>query len=211
LAGKIPGPEGVKELLEQTFIESDETMAVEYEGCTASVVLVWKDAHTGALMLQAANVGDSSVAIGQAPAPSGEDHGARYLTPEHKVRHEEERNRLNAAGADLPPEATRLYGLALSRALGDKFLKDQNVGLIAHPFVSEVIRIEPESQNHVLTIASDGIWDVLTPSDVYNIMQEADSCTHTASQSLILNARRRRSVDDISLVIVRVAVDEPVA
>ena len=123
------------------------------------------------------------------------------------MRHEEEKNRLNEAGADLPPEATRLYGLALSRALGDKFLKDQKVGLIAHPFVSEVLHIEGNSNDSVLTIASDGIWDVLTPKDVYDTMHEADGCLHTSCQSLILNARRRRSVDDISIVTVRLSLE----
>ena len=207
LGGKVPGGEGARELLEAAFIESDETMAVEYEGCTASVVLVWKNEKTGGLMVQAANVGDSSVALGRVPVPKGQHHGARYLTPEHKVRHEEEKNRLNEAGADLPPEATRLYGLALSRALGDKFLKDQKVGLIAHPFVSEVLHIEGNSNDSVLTIASDGIWDVLTPKDVYDTMHEADGCLHTSCQSLILNARRRRSVDDISIVTVRLSLE----
>jgi len=208
LGGKVPDHEGVRELLESSFIESDETMAVEYEGCTASVVLVWRDALSGGLMFQAANVGDSSVAYGRAPALNG-DHGARYITPEHKVRHAEERNRLNRAGAELPPEATRLYGLALSRALGDKFLKDQNVGLIAHPFVSEVVRVDLKSQDFVLTIASDGLWDVFTPEEVYDVMREApDGCLHAASQSLILNARRRRSVDDISFIAVRLWLEK---
>ena len=32
LGGKVPGGEGARELLEAAFIESDETMAVEYEG-----------------------------------------------------------------------------------------------------------------------------------------------------------------------------------
>ena len=210
LRGKVPDHNGVRELLESSFIESDETMAVEYEGCTASVVLVWRDAGSGGLMFQAANVGDSSVAYGRAPALNGE-HGARYITPEHKVRHAEERNRLNEAGAELPPEATRLYGLALSRALGDKFLKDQNVGLIAHPFVSDVVRVDSTSQDFVLTIASDGLWDVFTPEEVYDVMREApDGCLHAASQSLILNARRRRSVDDISLIAVRLWLEKDV-
>ena len=207
LNGNVPNTDGVKEILESAFIESDETMAVEYEGCTASVVLVWKDPKTGRLTLQAANVGDSSVAIGRVSKNSASSsHGARYITPEHKVKHESERNRLNEAGADLPPEATRLYGLALSRAMGDKFLKDQNVGLIANPFVSEPINIEDDSEDdHVLTICSDGIWDVLTPEQVYNIMNEPgiDGCLHAASHTMVLTARRRRSADDISVVTVR--------
>lgn len=33
---------------------------------------------------------------------------------------------------------TRVYGLNISRALGDKFLKDNNLGLSASPHVSQV-------------------------------------------------------------------------
>jgi len=42
-------------------------------------------------------------------------------------------------------------------------------------------------------------------------MREApDGCLHAASQSLILNARRRRSVDDISLIAVRLWLEKDV-
>ena len=54
---------------------------------------------------------------------------------------------------------TRLYGLNLSRCLGDKFLKDEDLGLSAQPYVSRVVRLQP-NQRAVAIIASDGLWDV---------------------------------------------------
>lgn len=202
LAGKVPDESGAKELLENVFLETDEIMGVEYEGCTATAVLVWKNPRTGGLTMQAANVGDSSAALGRVSVIEKSAHDAKYLTPEHKVRHKEERDRLNEAGAELPPEATRLYGLALSRALGDKFLKDQNVGLIARPFVSDPIDVNGTTDNAVLTIASDGIWDVITPKEMYDAMydENIEGCLHATAQRMILEARRKRSVDDISFI-----------
>jgi serine/threonine protein phosphatase PrpC len=54
---------------------------------------------------------------------------------------------------------TRLYGLNLSRCLGDKFLKEQDMGLSAQPHVSPVMRLDPCASGIVL-LASDGLWDV---------------------------------------------------
>ena len=202
LSGKVPDEKGARTLLERVFLETDKIMGIEYEGCTATAVLVWKNPRTGGLTMQAANVGDSSAALGRVSVSDKSAHGAKYLTPEHKVRHKEERDRLNEAGAELPPEATRLYGLALSRALGDKFLKDQNVGLIAHPFVSEPIDVNGTTDNAVLTIASDGIWDVITPEEMYDAMydEKIDGCLHATAQRMVIEARRKRSVDDISFI-----------
>ena len=202
LSGKVPDETGAKTLLERVFLETDKIMGIEFEGCTATAVLVWKNLRTGGLTMQAANVGDSSAALGRVSVSDKSAHGAKYLTPEHKVRHKEERDRLNEAGAELPPEATRLYGLALSRALGDKYLKDQNVGLTAHPFVSEPIDVNGTTDNAVLTIASDGIWDVITPEEMYDAMydEKIDGCLYATAQRMVVEARRKRSVDDISFI-----------
>lgn len=51
MGGKVFGGEGVREFLEVVFIESDEIMVVEYEGCMVSVVLVWKNEKIGGLMV----------------------------------------------------------------------------------------------------------------------------------------------------------------
>ena len=72
--------------------------------------------------------------------------------------------------------------------------------------MSEPIIVEAdEDGTEVLTICSDGIWDVLTPDQVYDIMHEPsmEGCLHAASQSVVVNARHRRSGDDISVVAVR--------
>lgn len=62
-------------------------------------------------------------------------------------------------GIRMGPKRTRLYGLNLSRCLGDKFLKDQDLGLSAVPHVSDVVCLEPAASG-VVVLASDGLWDV---------------------------------------------------
>ena len=62
-------------------------------------------------------------------------------------------------GIRMGAKRTRLYGLNLSRCLGDKFLKDQDLGLSAVPHVSEVVCLEPGA-SAVVVLASDGLWDV---------------------------------------------------
>lgn len=46
-------------------------------------------------------------------------------------------------------------GLAVSRSLGNHFVKEQNIGMIAEPYVHECIKIENTDQ--FVIIASDGV------------------------------------------------------
>lgn len=61
-------------------------------------------------------------------------------------------------GIETNENSTRLSGIAVSRAFGDHFLKDQKVGLISEPSVSPRIKVEP---GDILIAASDGLWDVV--------------------------------------------------
>ena len=69
------------------------------------------------------------------------------------------RLRCAGMGIKLGTRSTRLYGLNLSRCLGDKFLKDGDLGLSAAPHVSHVVRLPPRAAGLVV-LASDGLWDV---------------------------------------------------
>lgn len=66
-------------------------------------------------------------------------------------------------GIRMKTNHTRLYGLNLSRCLGDKFLKNEDLGLSAEPYVSPVLRFDL-AQRGVAVLASDGLWDVMEPS-----------------------------------------------
>ena len=72
-------------------------------------------------------------------------------------------------GIHMKTNHNRLYGLNLSRCLGDKFLKDEDLGLSAEPYVSPVLRFDP-SQHGIVVMASDGLWDVIEPAAAMMVM-----------------------------------------
>lgn len=51
--------------------------------------------------------------------------------PDHKPTDKEEKQRVRNSGIEMKENATRIGGLAVSRALGDHFLKRENLGIIS--------------------------------------------------------------------------------
>ena len=90
------------------------------------------------------------------------------LTVDHRISDPGEKQRLAAMGIELGKNKTRLYGLNLSRCLGDHFIKAADLGFTAVPSVSEVLRLGP-SDSGLVVIASDGLWDVAEPGRVMQV------------------------------------------
>lgn len=64
------------------------------------------------------------------------------------------------AGVDVNEGQTRIGGgIAITRALGDHFAKDNESGMIAVPHISEAIKLSPEDTH--LVLASDGVSHAL--------------------------------------------------
>jgi protein phosphatase len=53
------------------------------------------------------------------------------MSKDHKLSDEEEKARLANIGVSVNDGQTRLNGLAVTRALGDRFAKEANCGMIA--------------------------------------------------------------------------------
>lgn len=89
--------------------------------------------------------------------------GWRSLTEDHRIAgNPTEAARLTAKNHNVPGGvSTRLYGLNIARMLGDRFLKEQDVGFTAEPYISEGIVLGPDDEA-VLLVASDGLWDVVS-------------------------------------------------
>jgi serine/threonine protein phosphatase PrpC len=135
------------DLLKELFLAVDqELLSFEFLGCTATMVLVRKIGEDR--YVQAANVGDSSAFLlrGEHALPISKDH---------KASDQEERERIIASGIPMLKGQTRVGGLAVSRALGDHCVKQENVGMIAEPFVSPPIKIE--DTDSIIVLASDGV------------------------------------------------------
>ena len=85
-------------------------------------------------------------------------------------------------GIRMKTNHTRLYGLNLSRCLGDKFLKNEDLGLSAEPYVSPVLRFNL-SQCGVVVLASDGLWDVMEPAAAMQVALSPIGSPVLATQS----------------------------
>lgn len=62
----------------------------------------------------------------------------------------------------------RLYGLNLGRSLGDKCLKDADLGLLATPSVSSLVHVPPGCAG-LAVLASDGLWDSISAEDAADV------------------------------------------
>lgn len=198
-SGSTFNRQGARELLHEAFLATDDRINSE-EGCTATAVLAWRGAN-GAVQLQCANVGDSAALLIDL-----ETGGWNVLTEDHRLTNPAERERLTRNGIPLHSDSKRLYGLNLARALGDKFLKDEDLGLSAEPAVSDVVSISQE-QGALLLIASDGLWDVLDPEKVAHAAKMADK-EHDGSVvevagAIVAAAKKAGTRDDVTALVVR--------
>lgn len=101
----------------------------------------------------------------------------------------------------------RLYGLNLARTLGDKFLKDENVGFSAVPYVSEAVTL-PAGHSALLVIASDGLWDSAEPGAVAAAAAAVagrGGGPAAIADALVSLAMRNRAKDDVTVMAVQLS------
>lgn len=203
-AGKLAAGEGLGAVWETVFLRTDDAIRSD-EGCTATALLVWRDARNN-LCLQAANVGDSAAlwfSMDPAVPPL-------QLTADHRLTNPAERQRLTDMGIQLGKRSTRLYGLNLARCMGDRFLKDEDLGLSAQPHVSEVVRLPPGGAGMVV-MASDGLWDVAEPPRVQAVALAAHENSfgsmRAVTNAICNHAQRQRTKDDVTVYAVRLNND----
>jgi serine/threonine protein phosphatase PrpC len=164
-------------LLMDKEIEKSNGMEV---GNTATVVFINNK------LLYCANVGDSSCClIGKT---------AEFISVDHKCKNKKEAKRIEKEGGRI--EEDRLNGiLCITRGLGDFDLK--NRGLIADPHV--IKRLIDHSLDYCV-IASDGVWDVLSPDDVAKITQ--DHNIDDLAKIIVETAKNKGSEDNISCIVI---------
>ena len=184
----------IAKLWSLVFKQADKKLAqFEYTGTTCTAALVW--AYNGARYLQAANVGDSNAYLCRA---SGE---VVPLTREHKVRSPAERERLKAAGIPVGDKQTRINGVSVARALGASFLKENELGVIATPDVSQAYPLT--NDDVLLIIASDGVWDVISGKNAYELVKDEPSAKAMADKLIKYAVADRACVDNVTALVVR--------
>ncbi|KAL6768481.1 hypothetical protein ACKKBF_B39300 [Auxenochlorella protothecoides x Auxenochlorella symbiontica] len=191
---------GAVSALRPAFLATDARIRAE-EGCTATAVLAWSP-RKGTVCLQAGNVGDST-ALWIDPRTVE----VVELTEDHRLSNERERRRLADMGIQLSKNSRRLYGLNLSRGLGDKFLKDEDLGLSAEPYVGPVVTCSA-SEGGLLLIASDGLWDVADFATVARVLCQSLRASGgdlvDGARAVLAHALKHRTKDDVSIVLARV-------
>lgn len=181
------------QIFKTTYAVVDKRLSeYEYEGTTATTVYLWQDGEDR--YLQAANVGDSTAFLCR-------DGEAIWLTKDHKVSDADEQERLKQLGPQAwHPGKSRINGLAVSRAMGDFFVKNEGLGLIGEPFVSPVYKIEPKDS--ILIVASDGLWDVISGQAAMNLIIHLDDAEEMAKTLIRHALNSPKCNDNITIIVV---------
>ncbi|KAL1539725.1 protein-serine/threonine phosphatase [Salvia divinorum] len=162
-------------------------------GSTAAVALLFE----GQLLV--ANVGDSKALLCSKYGDSTEEVSVEELTRDHHPDREDEKTRIEAAGGFIVQYGVpRVNGiLALSRAIGDVYLK--RFGVTAEAEVTSWKAFTPE--NSYLVVASDGVFETLTPTDVCRLLHNKGSSS-SLPERIIHRAFKTGSMDNLSAIVI---------
>lgn len=187
------------DVLRDAFFQTEASMNHHYEGCTATVLLVWADGNAN-IFAQCANVGDSACVMNV-------DGKQIKMSEDHRIASYSERLRIQETGEPLKDGETRLCGLNLARMLGDKFLKQQDARFSAEPYISPVVHIDQASKAFAL-LASDGFWDVISVKKAIQLVvqmrekysADKENSTEKTANVLLSEARTLRTKDNTSII-----------
>ena len=181
----ISNPFDYENALKQSFSIMDneiESINAVQTGNTATVVFINNK------LLYCANVGDSTCCLIS-------NKKGQFISIDDKISNKKEIKRILKCGGQIVDE--RLNGvLAVTRGLGDFDMKKK--GLICEPHVTKKLI---DAKLKFCVIASDGLWDVLKPSDVFKIAHELKEPDKIAKK-LVDVALEKGSEDNISCVVV---------
>lgn len=195
-------PNGGSDDVDSTCTCCRDTIAPENVGTTAVVAVI------GPCQIVVANCGDSRAVLSRGKK-------AIPLSHDHKPQRDDETSRIEAAGGRVIYwDGYRVGGLlALSRAIGDRYLKRY---VISEPEVTCMQRTE---EDECLILASDGLWDVISNELACEVARKAlatarrkyesgtyppgeDPAAASVAALLVKLAYGKGSKDNISVVVV---------
>ncbi|KAK6455586.1 phosphatase 2C-like domain-containing protein [Scheffersomyces xylosifermentans] len=144
-------------------------------------------------MLYTSNVGDSRIILFRKGKPY-------RLSFDHKATDILEVNRIRANGGLVMKN--RVNGvLAVSRSLGDSYMKDIVIG---RPFTTST---EITKDDEFMILACDGVWDVLSDLKacqfVHNLFRDANTDPQVAAKKLCQLAIENSTTDNVTVMIVK--------
>ncbi|KAI7992388.1 putative protein phosphatase 2C 51 [Camellia lanceoleosa] len=199
----------LKESLLRAIRDIDATFSKEASrdnldsGSTVTVILIVDD------QILVANVGDSRLFC--ALKNFNLYQRLKELTTDHHPDRDDERSRWNLLGVMyLNGVVCRVNGqLAVSRAIGD--ISYKSYGVISAP---EVTDWQPLTSNDsYLVVASDGIFEKLSPQGVCDLLWEfhnngtvrsnlSASCSYSLADCIVNSALEKGSIDNMAAVVV---------
>jgi len=182
--------------IEKHMMNEMSKISLNLQGSTAT--MTWY--NTKQEILVVAQIGDSMAMIRDV-------NGARYLTRAHKPCELDEKKRIEAAGGSVIciNGIDRVNGsLAVSRAYGD-ILYNECVTCEPDISIFDMKSIWPSNRDiddlwYVL-VASDGLWDVTTPSNVDSLIQKNWKLKREQRNSTL-----KTIIEDIALNIIDMAL-----
>nr|CEL64417.1 TPA: GTP-binding protein, related [Neospora caninum Liverpool] len=194
-------------MTDHNFLDHAQKAGVEQDaGSTACVVLLFGPDDDGQLKLLTAHAGDTRAVLCR-------DDRALRLTEDHRPNDKFEKRRIQQNGGEVmniegiwrvvfvDRKTNRLFGLATSRALGDRRMKIPKKLVSCQPSL-HVYAINFET-DLFMVLASDGIWDVLSDEEVVAIVSEhLDKPPQEAARVVIDEAVKRGSEDDKTCTVV---------
>ncbi|XVE90743.1 hypothetical protein DITRI_Ditri20bG0101600 [Diplodiscus trichospermus] len=188
--------------LSEAFIRTDVAFRDELDSQRKSKRVIQKDWHPGCTAAAAlivknklfvANAGDSRTILCRRGCPLA-------LSRDHVASCPEERKRVVSAGGQVrwQVDTWRVGPAALqvTRSIGDDDLKP---AVTAEPEITEtVLSVEDE----FLVMASDGLWDVVSNTEVVSIIRDTVKEPTMCSKRLATEAAERGSKDNITVIVV---------
>ncbi|KAJ5101932.1 hypothetical protein NUU61_004154 [Penicillium alfredii] len=172
-----------------TNAETAETSTQDTQSETSTVLPKLQERAARQRVLYTANVGDARIVL----CRNGK---ALRLSYDHKGSDENEGKRIASAGGLILNN--RVNGvLAVTRALGDAYLKDLVTG---HPYTTETV-IQPDADEFII-LACDGLWDVCSDQEAVDLIRNVSDAQH-ASKILVDHALARFSTDNLSCMVIR--------
>lgn len=201
------------ELYKNSYLATDGQLRrqnILRSGSTSVTCVIQGGREDGLKKLYTANVGDSRALLLR-------DGVAIRLTIDHKASDPDEAKRIEEAGGFIGRNKRVNGVLAISRALGDHMLKENDV-ISAEPYCVETDLCDADTH---LVLACDGLWDVMTDQEAVDLMimklNEIKKVNETApkdkklssnemlkktSQALVHEAIARRSLDNVTVMLV---------
>jgi protein phosphatase 1L len=186
----------VKQAFTSALYDAEQDALKNLKGGSTALFVYTKDG-----IAHIAHVGDSRAVFGG-------KYGVAFATQDQTPDREDERKRIELAGGKITnKDIFRINGLAMSRAIGDRICKINDEGelndqVIAKPEYTQLLLT---NKNHLLIMATDGLWDAVGNDEAMNIVQHYyahNRCLKGVASLLCDYAIDEGSKDNITVLVI---------